>query len=77
MLNFKVTFADGASLKLMGLPDALTLDGLRAELFSKTDIPPEDLHGASLNRGSRIARADLVMAAIFECSDGGVSAQAH
>jgi hypothetical protein len=47
MLNLKVTFANGASLKLLGLADGLTLDGLRAALLEKTGIPPEDQHGAS------------------------------
>lgn len=46
MMNFKVTFANGASIKLMGLADDITLDGLRAELFAKTAIAPEDQHGA-------------------------------
>lgn len=44
-MNFKVTFANGASIKLMGLADDITLDGLRAELFAKTAIAPEDQHG--------------------------------
>ncbi|GAB9462859.1 Otu ovarian tumor protein-like cysteine protease [Globisporangium polare] len=43
-MNFKVTFANGASIKLMGLADDITLDGLRAELFAKTAIAPEDQH---------------------------------
>ncbi|KAF1795099.1 hypothetical protein GQ600_25637 [Phytophthora cactorum] len=37
-MNFKVTFANGTSMKLMGLPDDITLDGLRAHLFEKTSI---------------------------------------
>ncbi|KAF1774449.1 OTU domain [Phytophthora cactorum] len=44
-MNFKVTFANGTSMKLMGLPDDITLDGLRAHLFEKTSIPPQDQHG--------------------------------
>ncbi|RLN59768.1 hypothetical protein BBJ28_00003692 [Nothophytophthora sp. Chile5] len=44
-INFKVTFANGASMKLLGLPDDITLDGLRAHLFEKTSIPPQDQHG--------------------------------
>ncbi|KAE8895330.1 hypothetical protein PF005_g891 [Phytophthora fragariae] len=43
-MNFKVTFAGGTSMKLMGLPDDITLDGLRAQLFEKTSIPPQDQH---------------------------------
>ncbi|KAG6586508.1 ubiquitin thioesterase otu1-like protein [Phytophthora cinnamomi] len=43
-MNFKVTFANGTSMKLMGLPDDITLDGLRAQLFEKTSIPPQDQH---------------------------------
>ena len=44
-MNFKVTFADGTSTKLLGLPDDVTLDGLRAHLFEKTSIAPQDQHG--------------------------------
>ncbi|OWZ04684.1 Ubiquitin thioesterase OTU1 [Phytophthora megakarya] len=44
-MNFKVTFANGTSIRLMGLPDDITLDGLRAHLFEKTAIPPQDQHG--------------------------------
>ena len=44
-MNFKVTFADGTSTKLLGLPDDVTLDGLRAHLFEKTSIEPQDQHG--------------------------------
>ncbi|KAG6960535.1 hypothetical protein JG687_00008177 [Phytophthora cactorum] len=44
-MNFKVTFANGTSMKLMGLPDDITLDGLRAHLFEKTSILPQDQHG--------------------------------
>ncbi|CAI5732426.1 unnamed protein product [Peronospora destructor] len=43
-MNFKVTFANGTSIKLMGLPDDITLDGLHAHLFEKTSIPPQDQH---------------------------------
>ncbi|KAG1696187.1 hypothetical protein DVH05_018720 [Phytophthora capsici] len=43
-MNFKVTFANGTSMRLMGLPDDITLDGLRAHLFEKTSIPPQDQH---------------------------------
>ncbi|CAI5743300.1 unnamed protein product [Hyaloperonospora brassicae] len=43
-MNFKVTFADGTSTKLLGLPDDATLDGLRAHLFEKTSIAPKDQH---------------------------------
>uniref|UniRef100_M4BZ26 Ubiquitin thioesterase OTU n=1 Tax=Hyaloperonospora arabidopsidis (strain Emoy2) TaxID=559515 RepID=M4BZ26_HYAAE len=43
-MNFKVTFADGTSTKLLGLPDDVTLDGLRAHLFEKTSIEPQDQH---------------------------------
>ncbi|POM78476.1 OTU ovarian tumor protein-like cysteine protease [Phytophthora palmivora] len=43
-MNFKVTFANGTSMKLMGLPDDITLDGLRAHLFEKTSILPQDQH---------------------------------
>ncbi|KAK1935220.1 Ubiquitin thioesterase OTU1 [Phytophthora citrophthora] len=44
-MNFKVTFANGTSMRLMGLPDDITLDGLRSHLFEKTSIPPQDQHG--------------------------------
>ena len=44
-MNLKVTFATGASMKLMGLPDDITLDGLHAHLFEKTSIPPHEQHG--------------------------------
>ncbi|RMX65553.1 hypothetical protein DD238_004490 [Peronospora effusa] len=44
-MNFKVTFANGTSIKLMDLPDDITLDGLQAHLFEKTSIPPQDQHG--------------------------------
>ncbi|EEY53430.1 ubiquitin thioesterase OTU1-like protein [Phytophthora infestans T30-4] len=50
-MNFKVTFANGTSMKLMGLPDDITLDGLRAHLFEKTSIPPQDQHGKCLMTG--------------------------
>ncbi|KAI9921567.1 hypothetical protein PsorP6_000583 [Peronosclerospora sorghi] len=43
-INFKVTFANGTSMKLMGLPDDVTLDGLHAHLFEKTSILPQDQH---------------------------------
>ncbi|KUF97740.1 Asparagine--tRNA ligase [Phytophthora nicotianae] len=43
-MNFKVTFANGTSMKLMGLPDDITLDGLRAHLFEKTSILPQEQH---------------------------------
>ncbi|KAL4110491.1 hypothetical protein PRIC1_002182 [Phytophthora ramorum] len=43
-MNFKVTFANGTSIRLMGLSDDVTLDGLRAQLFEKTSIPPQDQH---------------------------------
>ncbi|KAL4161549.1 hypothetical protein PRNP1_002103 [Phytophthora ramorum] len=43
-MNFKVTFANGTSIRLMGLSDDITLDGLRAQLFEKTSIPPQDQH---------------------------------
>ncbi|CAH0492707.1 unnamed protein product [Peronospora farinosa] len=43
-MNFKVTFANGTSIKLMDLPDDITLDGLQAHLFEKTSIPPQDQH---------------------------------
>uniref|UniRef100_H3GQS8 Ubiquitin thioesterase OTU n=1 Tax=Phytophthora ramorum TaxID=164328 RepID=H3GQS8_PHYRM len=46
-MNFKVTFANGTSIRLMGLSDDITLDGLRAQLFEKTSIPPQDQHGKS------------------------------
>lgn len=59
MLNFKVTFANGASLKLLGLADDLTLDGLRAALLEKTGIPPEDQHGASPPPSSPSFKPDL------------------
>lgn len=51
-MNFKVTFANGTSMKLMGLPDDITLDGLRAQLFEKTSIPPQDQHGKDTNTPS-------------------------
>lgn len=44
-MNFKVTFSNGASIKLMGLSDDITLDELRAELHAKTTIPPQEQHG--------------------------------
>uniref|UniRef100_K3X230 Ubiquitin thioesterase OTU n=1 Tax=Globisporangium ultimum (strain ATCC 200006 / CBS 805.95 / DAOM BR144) TaxID=431595 RepID=K3X230_GLOUD len=44
-MNFKVTFSNGTSIKLLGLADDITLDELRAELFAKTQIPPEEQHG--------------------------------
>ncbi|KAL7995548.1 putative OTU domain, Zinc finger C2H2-type, Ubiquitin-like domain superfamily [Plasmopara halstedii] len=43
-MNFKVTFADGTSMKLTGLPGDITLDGLRAQLFEKSSILPQDQH---------------------------------
>ncbi|KAF4316364.1 hypothetical protein BBO99_00008731 [Phytophthora kernoviae] len=43
-LNFKLAFADGSSMKLMGLPDDITLDGLQAQIFEKTSIAPQDQH---------------------------------
>jgi hypothetical protein len=51
-MNFKVTFANGTSIKLMGLPDDTTLDGLRAQLFEKSSIPPQDQHGKCTRHSS-------------------------
>jgi hypothetical protein len=45
MFNFKVTFSNGASIKLMNLADDTTLDMLRAVIFEKSEIPPEEQHG--------------------------------
>ncbi|TMW66204.1 hypothetical protein Poli38472_003969 [Pythium oligandrum] len=43
-MNFKVTFSNGASIKLMGLPDDITFDGVRAHIEEKSGIPAEDQH---------------------------------
>ncbi|CAH0480330.1 unnamed protein product [Peronospora belbahrii] len=43
-MDFKVTFANGTSMKLMGLPDDITLDGLHAHLYEKTSILPQEQH---------------------------------
>ena len=44
-LNFKVNFSNGASIKLLNLPDDTTLDALKAQLFEKSGIAPDDQHG--------------------------------
>ncbi|GLD92707.1 hypothetical protein PINS_up001286 [Pythium insidiosum] len=43
-MNFKVTFSNGASIKLMNLPGDLTLDGLRSHIMEKGGVAPEDQH---------------------------------
>ncbi|DAZ96296.1 TPA: hypothetical protein N0F65_008329 [Lagenidium giganteum] len=41
---FKVTFSNGASLKLGNLPEDLTLKGLKQEISSRSGIEPQDQH---------------------------------
>ena len=43
-MNFKVNFSNGASIKLMKLPEGLTFSGLKKEIFEKTTIPMEEQH---------------------------------
>jgi hypothetical protein len=43
-MNFKVNFSNGASIKLMKLPENITLNDLKKEICEKTTIPVEEQH---------------------------------